>query len=122
MEREEFKIILVMRKEDEHIALGPIALTKDLMKKLGEIEMAKILYDGNILIKCKTEEQRNKALHIGNVCKKTVVNKKVIHGKMGKWGVIWGIPVKEDLDNIKKNMLGGIMTNVRRLNKTVNGK
>lgn len=61
MEREEFKIILLMRKEDEHIALGPIALTKDLMKKLGEIEMAKILYDGNILIKCKTEEQRNKA-------------------------------------------------------------
>lgn len=41
---------------------------------------------------------------------------------MGKWGVIWGIPVEEDLDNIKKNMLGGIMTNVRRLNKTVNGK
>lgn len=43
LEREEFKIILVMRKEDEHIALGPIALTKDLKKKLGEIEMAKIL-------------------------------------------------------------------------------
>lgn len=63
----------------------------------------------------------NKALHIGNVCKKTVVDKKVIHGKMGKLGVIWGIPVEEDLDNIKKNILGGIVTNVK-LNKTVNGK
>lgn len=48
----EFNIILRFRKEDEHIKLSPIALTKELRKKLGEVEMAKTLWDGNLLIIC----------------------------------------------------------------------
>ena len=53
--REEFKIILRFRKEDEHVNLSPITLSRELKKKIGEVEMAKILRDGNLLIICKTE-------------------------------------------------------------------
>lgn len=102
-DKDVFKIILIMRREDEQIRLNPIPLIKELRKKLCEIEMAKILYDGNILVKCKTEEQKNKAMAIGSICKKTEVDKKVIGGKKGTRGVIWGIPIREDLDTIKKN-------------------
>lgn len=37
---EEFKIITRYRKEDENLKLSPIALTRELRKKLGEVEMA----------------------------------------------------------------------------------
>ena len=43
---EEFKIIIKFRKEDEQINLSPITLTRELKKKVGEVEMAKILRDG----------------------------------------------------------------------------
>lgn len=43
MDNEEFKVILMFWKEDEHICLSPIALTQELKKKLVEIEIAKIL-------------------------------------------------------------------------------
>lgn len=76
MDNEDFKVILMFRREDEHIRLSPIALTQ-LKKKLGEVEMAKILRDGNIMIKSKTEEQRRKALLIGDICKKKVAYKKM---------------------------------------------
>ncbi len=68
--REEYKVILKFGKENEHIHLSPIALSRELKKKLGEVDTAKILRDGNLLVICKTEEQKNKALKIDNVCKK----------------------------------------------------
>lgn len=72
--KEEFKIILKFRKEDEHVNLSPI----ELKKKLGEVDMAKILRDGSLLIICKTEEQKNKALKIDNMCKKMVNERKIL--------------------------------------------
>lgn len=46
--RGEFQIILKFRKEDEHVNLSLIVLSRELKKKLGEVEMAKILRDGNL--------------------------------------------------------------------------
>lgn len=60
--KEEFKIILTFRKEDEHVNLSPMALSKELKKKLGEVDMAKILRDGSLLIICKTEEQKKQSV------------------------------------------------------------
>lgn len=61
--REEFKIILKFSKEDKQINLSPMALPREVKKKLGEMEMAKISRVGNSLITCKTEEQK-KVLHV----------------------------------------------------------
>lgn len=65
--REECKIILKFRKKDEHVNLSPIALLGELKKKLGEVEMAKILRDRSLMVTYKTEEHKNKALHIVSV-------------------------------------------------------
>lgn len=37
-------------------------MSRELKKKFGEVQMAKILWDGNLLIVVKTEEQKNKVL------------------------------------------------------------
>lgn len=80
----EFQIILSFRKEDEHIKLSPIALTRELRKKLGEVEMGKILWHGNFLVMCQTEEQRNKARQVESICKKVVAEGKVLGLEMGQ--------------------------------------
>lgn len=43
--------------------------------------MAKVIHGGNLLLKCKTEEQRNATLHIEIICKKTLIDKRVLCGK-----------------------------------------
>lgn len=58
---EKLKIILIFRKEDDYVSMSPIVLTRELRKNLEELEMVKVVRDGNSLIVYKTEEQRNKA-------------------------------------------------------------
>lgn len=41
-----------------------------MKKVLGDIEMAKVLHDGSVLVKCKSAEQRNKAMKLQSVKKK----------------------------------------------------
>lgn len=55
------KIILIVRKEDGYVSMSPIVLTRELRKNLEELEMVKVVRDGNSLIVYKKEEQRNKA-------------------------------------------------------------
>lgn len=45
-------------------------MSKELRRKLGEVEVVKTLRDGNLLIICRTEEQENKAMQIEIICKK----------------------------------------------------
>ncbi len=87
--------------------LSPIALSRELKKKLGEVDTAKILRDGNLLVICKTEEQKNKALKIYNVCKKKVNERKMVGETRMKQGVITGIPIEEDLERLKLSISGG---------------
>lgn len=42
-----------------------------MKKKFGEIQLAKILRDGNLLIVVKTEVWKNKVLNDKSICKKT---------------------------------------------------
>ncbi|CAJ1074159.1 uncharacterized protein LOC116713401 [Xyrichtys novacula] len=76
VEREEFKIVLRFRKEDEQVNLSPIILSRELKKKVGDVEMTKILRDGNLLIICRNEEQKNKVMHVENICKKVIYERK----------------------------------------------
>lgn len=41
--REEFKIILKFRREDENVQFSPIAMSRELKKKFEEVQLAKIL-------------------------------------------------------------------------------
>lgn len=120
--REGFKIIVRFRKEDEEIKLSPIALSRELEKKFGEVQLAKILRDGNLLIGVKTEEQKKKVLNIESICKKKVREKRVLGENKVTRGVIFGIPVGEDLEKLKLSIRGGEVSRVKRLLKTIDGE
>lgn len=122
IEREQYKVILKFRKEDEHVNLSPVALSRELKKKLGEVDTAKILRDGSLLMICKTDEQKNKALKIDNVCKKKMNERKILGEKRLKQGVITGIPVEEDLERLKQSISWGEISRIKRLQKTMNGE
>ncbi|XP_035994688.1 uncharacterized protein LOC118563661 [Fundulus heteroclitus] len=122
MVNEEFKVILKFRKEDMNINLSPIAVSREIKKKLGEVEFVKILRDGNMLIKCKSEEQKNKSMQIDNICKKVVSEKIIVGENRVSRGVITGIPLEEDLEKLKRNIYGGEVRRLKRLLKTVDGE
>ncbi|XP_035985059.1 uncharacterized protein LOC118558667 [Fundulus heteroclitus] len=117
--KKEVKIILKFRK-DEHISLSPIAVSRELKKKLGVVEMARILRDGSLFIVCKTEEQKNKAWEVESVCKKIISERKIVGDSKVTRGVITGIPVEEDLDKLKRSINGGEVSRIKRLMRTVN--
>jgi hypothetical protein len=122
MVTEEYKIILKFRKEDENVTLSPIALSKELRKKIGEVDTAKILRDGSLLVICKTEDQKNKALKMDSVGKKKVNERKILGERRMKQGVITGIPIEEDLEKLKQTISGGEVSRIKRLKRTMNGE
>jgi len=93
-----------------------------LKKAIGDIEMAKVLRDGSLLVKCKNIEQKNKTMKLQSVCKKEIVEKKVIGEKGGVKGVITGIPVEENLEELRKVIKGGMITEITRLQAFRNGE
>uniref|UniRef100_A0A3B5LGW7 Receptor-interacting serine-threonine kinase 3 n=1 Tax=Xiphophorus couchianus TaxID=32473 RepID=A0A3B5LGW7_9TELE len=92
---EEFKIILKLKNEEEQDNISPIVVSREIKKKIGDVEMVKILRDGNLLVVCKNEEQKNKALNVDNICKKTVLEKKIVGENKKTRGVIYGIPLDQ---------------------------
>lgn len=120
--REEFKIILKFKEEEQNIQIGPIALSRELKKKIGDISFAKTLRDGSVMIICKTEEQKNRALNIESICRKNVKEKRIIGEKKVVRGVITGIPVNEDLEKLKKGIQDVEVIQIKRLLKTINGE
>ena len=63
--------------------------------------MAKIIRDGNLLMKCGNKEQRDKALHIESIRKKVMTERRVLGENKVSRGVITGIPIDEDLEKVK---------------------
>jgi hypothetical protein len=103
--KEEVKITLKFKKEDENIALSPKIVSKETKKKIGEVEMAKTLRDGSLLNVCKLEEQKRKAMSVESIGNKRVESKRVLGEKKGSRGVIYGIPVNEDLEKLKHKIM-----------------
>lgn len=109
---EEFKVIL--KFAESGITVNPIKLTKALKKAVGDINSAKTLRDGNLVIMCKDEKQQKRALSIksmlGYQVSCTLYNRK-------PWvkGVITGIPTDVSTDTIKSCIDGGKVIGVKRL-------
>lgn len=120
--REASKVILTFRREDEHLQVSSIALSRELKKKIGEVEMAQVLRDGNLLVICKTDEQKEKALQVESIWKKMVSERRVLGERRVVRGVITGIPVDEDLERLKRSISGAEVSRVKRLQRTVNGE
>lgn len=112
---EEFKIIIKFKAGQDISSVSPVLLTSGLRNVLGDIEMAKVLRDGSLLVKCKNADQKSKVLKLQTVCKKETVEKKTIGDSSGIGGMISGIPLEEKLEELKGMITGGTVTGIRRL-------
>lgn len=110
-EVEAYKIILRFGEDNGLLTMNPIKLTTILKNQVGEIIMAKVLRDGNLLIVCKSEEQRERAMKIKEIGRYKVSNMSIIGvgSKLSK-GVIWGVPVGVNIEDLKSNLRGGKIT------------
>lgn len=118
----EFKVIVRFNREDEQINLSPIMLSKELRKKVGDVEVVKTLRDGNLMIICRSEEQKTKAMQIESICRKKVRETVILGGKRVTRGVITGIPVDEDLEKLRRVIVGGSVSDIKRLQRSRNGE
>lgn len=75
-----------------------------------------------MFVKCKTAEQNNKALKLQTLCKKEIMDRKVVGERRGCRGVISGIPVGENLEELRKLIKGGEVTGIKRLQAVRNGE
>lgn len=107
MSRKNIEEYKVMMKFAEPI--NPIKLTKSLNKALGELNSAKTLRDGSLIIMCKDEKQQKKALSINSMLGFSVTCT-LIKTKPWVRGVITGIPTDE-----KNCVKGGKVIGAKRL-------
>lgn len=130
----EQSVIVTERREDEHKVIvklseegatfgewNPIKLTKAINKLLGEVKNAKILRNGSLLIVCRNKVQKEKALQMNKI-DKTRVQCSLIEYKKVNRGVITGIPTDVSEEEMKDNMIGAKVLEVKRLSTTRNGE
>lgn len=118
--KQEYKIMVKFMSGDAS-NLNPLKLTKSLKETVGNIESAKMLRDGKIIIFCKDIKQQKVALGL-----KSILGQKVTSQIMGekKWtrGVITGIPTNVAVVTIKKSIRGAKVIDARRLKITRNNE
>lgn len=121
-EEEGYKVVIKFKEGNELNNVSLSALTCGLKKSVGEVEMAKILRDGRLLIKCKDIGQRDKAMRVQSICNKSVSEARLFGEGRRARGVISGIPLGEKLEDLKKNIKGGTVVEVKRLKMNKNGE
>lgn len=99
---------------------NPLKITEALKMKLGNIKYAKTLRDGNIMLICRDEKQREKALRLKTLASNSVKCSKWEERKTTK-GVIYGIPTEVSEDEIKKSLTGAKVCKVKRMQYTRDG-
>lgn len=99
---------------------NPLKISEALKSKLGNIVYAKTLQDGSIMVICKDEAQKVKALQIKSLAGYTV--------KCSSWkerrvvrGVVYGIPTEVTEEEIKRNVSNVKVSKVKRLQFTRDG-
>lgn len=117
-----FRIILRFKEETGVSGINPMMLTHELKKQVGEIAFAKVLQDGALMIVCKNEEQKNKAMKVKTVGKKVVTSSKIIGQNSWIFGVIKGVPIGVTMEELKKNLDGGKVIDAVRLKMNREGR
>lgn len=114
-EKEGFKIIVRFKDGNDIRKIRPVVLTRGLKEEVGEIVMAKVLADGGLLIQCKDEGQRGKAMKLKKVCNIVVESVKKLNDGPFVRGVIYDIPVEENVEEPRASMKGGKIIGIKRL-------
>jgi hypothetical protein len=118
----EFKVVVKLMKEGESFnKWNPIKLTKEINTLVGNVKCAKVLRDGSLLIICNNDKHKERALSLSKILGENVSGKLLDSGKYLS-GVITGIPPEIPNEEIKSNVSGGKVVEVRRLKMNRNGE
>lgn len=103
--------------------INPFLLTTNLAGKIGEIQFAKVLNDGNLLVRCNSGEQIDKALKLKEIGNNKVVSTMKVgaQNEGGCKGVITGVPMNVRMEELKKCIKGGNVKEAQRLKTTKEG-
>lgn len=118
----EYKVIMKLEQEGSSFGKwNPIQLTVSLNKLIGEIKSARIMGNGALLIECKDNAQQNKATKLNKIEGQKVVVTKVENKKFVR-GVISGVPIVVTIEQIRNNVTGAKVVEVKHLKTTRNGE
>ena len=111
-ERTEKCIVIIRFNEKGQVSMkkiNPFVLTTALASRVGEIIYAKILNDGNLLVRCANEEQLEKALNLKEIGKLKVASTGRVGAQNGGGckGVITRMPMSVSMEELKRNLKGG---------------
>jgi len=124
-EKENFIVIIRFNDKDQESLkiINPFVLTKHLASKIGEIVYAKVLNDGNLLVKCANEGQFEKAIKVKEIGKLRVINTRRVGAGNGGGckGVITGVPMNVGMEELKRHLKGGEIVMAQRLKTTREG-
>lgn len=115
LDETEFRVIIKFCDDVKKIP-NPLKLSSELHEKIGDILHAKMLSNGNVLIFCKSEAQRAKALKLSQLGKRAVqgfVPGVGVESDQGSKGVIYIDPDISEGD-VLKNLKGGAVVGVKR--------
>ena len=86
--------------------INPFVLTT-LASRIGEIQYAKLLNDGNLLVRCVNEEQLEKAFKLKEIGKLKVASTGRVGARNGGGckEVITGVPISIGMEELKKKQL-----------------
>ena len=115
VEEDGLKVVVNFKEGHDIKKVSPVALSRGLRESVAEIIKARVLSNGSLMIICKSEEQRAKVVKLKQLCKKEVSLSKPIDNGPAVREVIYGIPVDEDLDKLRKNIRGGEIKSITRL-------
>ncbi len=116
----EYKVIVAFSEKIENIN-NPMKFTKIIKKALGNVNSARYLSNNRALLFCVNRKQQENALKIkelGGAAVKCHVPGEFDHLK----GVILGVPVSLSEEVLKTQIKNEIVTEVRRLQSSKNGR
>lgn len=110
----EFKVVVKLIKEGESFSKwNPVKLTKEINTLVGKVKCAKVLRDGSLLVICKVAKHKERALSLSKVLGENVSGKLLDSVKYLRGVCITGIPPEVPVEEIKSNVSGGKVVEVR---------
>ena len=110
-EEERRKVVVRFDEEGQRKirSMGGMKLTKVLQEKMGRVEFAKVLGDGNLLVGCGSQEKVKAVLGVKNVGGAKVVSTGVVGEKKGRCrGIATQVPVGIKVEEIVEKGDGGV--------------
>lgn len=117
-QQEDWKVIITLSNDKGHF--HPVQVTKAIEKAFGKIKYAKLLSNRRILISAINKKQQERIMKMGSLGGgKITVH---IPGTAAKLrGVISNVPLEMSMEEVKKEIQGGKVIEVKRLQTNKSG-